>query len=113
GLPPLCVFRFTAVLKTPQRHTKDAESKTASSRSLQTGFIMDRAVVDQLRAQFPALARQVNGRPVVYLDGPAGTQVPERVASAVGRYLLHSNANTGGRFATSLETDDLMVRARK
>ena len=36
-----------------------------------------------LRAEFPALGRQQDGRPVVFLDGPGGTQVPQRVIDAV------------------------------
>ncbi|HZL15303.1 MAG TPA: cysteine desulfurase-like protein, partial [Verrucomicrobiae bacterium] len=39
--------------------------------------------VEAIRAQFPALRRQQDGRPVVFLDGPGGTQVPERVIDAV------------------------------
>jgi cysteine desulfurase family protein (TIGR01976 family) len=65
--------------------------------------------VDACRAQFPGLAREVNGRPAVFLDGPAGSQVPRRVADAVSGYLLHTNANTGGSFPTSRETDDLLA----
>lgn len=57
------------------------------------------------RAQFPALERTANGRPVVFFDGPAGTQVPQRVAEAMSDYLLHSNANHGGLFGTSVESD--------
>src|SRR5205085_8555671 len=34
--------------------------------------------VEACRAQFPGLAREVNGRPAVFLDGPAGSQVPRR-----------------------------------
>ena len=33
---------------------------------------MPRFDVDALRAEFPALAREQGGRPVVFLDGPAG-----------------------------------------
>jgi len=36
-----------------------------------------------VRQQFPSLALQVDGRPVVYLDNPAGTQVPQRVIDAI------------------------------
>lgn len=57
-----------------------------------------------LRPEFPALARTQDGRPVVFLDGPGGTQVPERVIEAIGRYYRESNANDGGAFATSVET---------
>ena len=44
--------------------------------------------VEALRAEFPALAREQDGRPAVFLDGPGGTQVPQRVIDAVER-LLH------------------------
>ena len=64
--------------------------------------------VDAIRARFPALERTLDGRPVVYLDGPAGSQVPKSVADAVRTYLLESNANHGGCFATSVESDDLL-----
>lgn len=66
-----------------------------------------------IRAQFPALAQEVNGMPVVFLDGPGGTQVPRRVIDAVGDYLVRSNANTHGRFATSRRTDSTIAEARQ
>ncbi|TWT39256.1 cysteine desulfurase-like protein [Blastopirellula retiformator] len=64
--------------------------------------------VSRSREQFPALRRQLNGQPIVYFDGPAGTQVPQSVGDAVSDYLLRHNANTHGAFATSRETDALM-----
>jgi cysteine desulfurase family protein (TIGR01976 family) len=67
--------------------------------------------VERCREQFPALAREVAGRPAVYFDGPAGSQVPRRVADAIRRYLLETNANTGGAFPTSLETREHLDRA--
>jgi cysteine desulfurase family protein (TIGR01976 family) len=63
---------------------------------------------DALRAEFPALAREQDGRPVVFLDGPGGTQVPQRVIDAVTGYLRDTNANAGGAFRTS-ELSDAMV----
>jgi cysteine desulfurase family protein (TIGR01976 family) len=71
------------------------------------------SLVPELRAQFPALARHHAGRPVVYLDGPAGTQVPLRVADAVRDYLLHHNANCHGEFPASTETDHLLAEAHR
>ena len=44
----------------------------------------------------------------IFLDGPAGSQVPRTVAEAVTHYMLHTNANGGGFFATSQESDALM-----
>jgi len=65
-----------------------------------------------VRAQFPSLAQTINGHPVAFLDGPGGTQVPQRVIDAVSDYLRHDNANTGGAYATSRHTDAMIAEAR-
>ncbi len=66
-----------------------------------------------IRSQFPALSQTVNGQPAVFLDGPGGTQVPQRVIDAISDYLKRSNANTHGAFATSERTDVVIEGARK
>lgn len=66
-----------------------------------------------LRAEFPALARTQDGRPVVFLDGPGGTQVPQRVIDAVVDYYRESNANDGGAFATSEASDAIVAEAHR
>ena len=63
------------------------------------------------RAQFPALAQKVNGHPAVFLDGPGGTQVPQSVINAMCDYLVRSNANTHGAFATSQRSDEILAEA--
>ena len=65
-----------------------------------------------VRSEFPGLSREVQGRPAVFFDGPAGSQVPKRVADAVSHYLLHLNANEGGTFDTSLRTEEMLAAAR-
>jgi cysteine desulfurase family protein (TIGR01976 family) len=65
-----------------------------------------------VRAQFPALSQTVNGHPAVFLDGPGGTQVPQRVIDAISNYLRRDNANTGGAYATSRHTDTMIAEAR-
>ena len=65
-----------------------------------------------IRSQFPSLARIVNSYPAVFLDGPGGTQVPQRVIDAMLDYLRQNNANTGGAFATSRYTDAMIAGAR-
>jgi len=65
-----------------------------------------------IRAQFPALARRHEGKPVAYFDGPGGTQVPRSVAEAMTDYLYHHNANTHWAFPTSAETDAAILGAR-
>jgi cysteine desulfurase family protein (TIGR01976 family) len=65
-----------------------------------------------VRSQFPSLTQTVNGHPAAFLDGPGGTQVPQRVIDAISAYLSHDNANTGGAYATSRHTDEMIARAR-
>jgi cysteine desulfurase family protein (TIGR01976 family) len=65
------------------------------------------------RKQFPALAREVAGRPAIFFDGPAGSQVPQRVIDAMGQYLATHNANHGGLFATSRESDAMLGTAHE
>src|SRR5690348_18339973 len=65
-----------------------------------------------VRSQFPALTQTVNGYPVAFLDGPGGTQVPQRVIDAISDYLRTNNANTCGAYATSRYTDQMIAGAR-
>jgi len=66
-----------------------------------------------VRSQFPALSLSDAGRPAVYFDGPGGTQVPQRVIDAMAHYLIHTNANHGGVFRTSRESDALLHAAHE
>ncbi len=47
----------------------------------------------RLRSQFPALAQEVNGHPLVYLDNAATTQKPQAVLDAINHYYRADNAN--------------------
>jgi cysteine desulfurase family protein (TIGR01976 family) len=82
-------------------------SSSSSSSSAPAPFDLD-----ALRARFPALGRELDGRPVVYLDGPGGSQVPIEVPAAVGDYLTQTNANTDGPYVTSIESDRMLHDAR-
>src|SRR5579864_3701484 len=68
--------------------------------------------ISWVRSQFPALMQTVNGHPAASLDGPGGTQVPQRVIDAISVYLRRDNANTGGAYATSRRTDAMIASAR-
>ena len=68
--------------------------------------------VEEIRAQFPALRRQLGAHEVAYFDGPGGTQVPEAVGQAMLDYLYHHNANTHWAYPTSVETDHIILDAR-
>lgn len=65
------------------------------------------------RSQFPALARSVADQPAVFFDGPAGSQVPDRVVDAIVHCLIETNANHGGLFETSRQSDALLEAAHQ
>ena len=66
----------------------------------------------KIRAKFPALQQEIDNQPVVFFDGPGGTQVPSSVIEEMSNYLRDSNANAHGAFATSIRTDKLVHSAR-
>lgn len=67
----------------------------------------------ELRSQFPSLRRKHNNYPMIFLDGPGGTQVPDSVITAISDYYKTSNSNTHGEFITTRETDSVISNARK
>jgi cysteine desulfurase family protein (TIGR01976 family) len=69
--------------------------------------------IERLRAEFPALALTDGNRPRAYLDNPAGTQVPRAVLERTTECLVRTNANLGGRFATSLAAGEMVAAARQ
>ena len=69
--------------------------------------------VQRMRAQFPILAREVHGRPLVYLDNAATTQKPRAVIDAERHYYEFQNANIHrGVHALSQEATDAFEAAR-
>ena len=54
---------------------------------------LDKAAVFTLRTEFPPLQQTVNGRPIIFFDGPGGTQVHGSVIEALGHYLTQANSN--------------------
>ncbi len=61
--------------------------------------------IESIRSRFPSLHLDDRGIQRIYLDNPAGTQVPREVMEAVTAYWLNANANQGGAFTSSLATD--------
>ena len=64
--------------------------------------------VDALRSQFPILASQVRGKPLVYLDNGATTQKPLAVIEAIDRYYRSQNSNVhrGAHYLSDLATTE-------
>jgi cysteine desulfurase/selenocysteine lyase len=70
--------------------------------------------VETIRAEFPALAQTVHGKPLVYLDNAATTQKPQVVIDAIRRYYEHDNANIHrGVHALSERASAMYERARE
>ena len=64
--------------------------------------------VETVRKDFPILSRQVNGKPLVYLDNGASAQKPQVVIDAVTRSYAHEYANVhrGLHYLSNLATDN-------
>ena len=62
--------------------------------------------VERVRADFPVLAQTVNGKPLVYLDNSASSQVPQVVIDRGGKYLReeHSNIHRGVHYLSQRAT---------
>jgi cysteine desulfurase family protein (TIGR01976 family) len=69
--------------------------------------------ISDIRAQFPALLRRDASIARSYLDNPAGTQVPARVAQAIADCMLGDFANLGGHFSTSIASEEIVVQAHR
>ncbi len=63
--------------------------------------------VDRIRADFPILGREVNGRPLVYLDNGASAQKPQAVIDAVVQAYAqeYSNVHRGLHYLSNLATE--------
>jgi len=63
--------------------------------------------VEKIRADFPILQREVNGKPLVYLDNAATTQKPQTVIDNMIHYYTFENANIhrGLHFLSELATE--------
>ena len=63
--------------------------------------------VSRIRADFPILAREVNGKPLVYLDNGASSQKPEVVINAITRAYKeeYANVHRGLHYLSNLATE--------
>ena len=69
---------------------------------------------EAIRAEFPILGRQINGKPLVYLDSAASAQKPRAVIQAMSHAMEHSYANVHrGLHTLANETTDAYEAARR
>jgi cysteine desulfurase / selenocysteine lyase len=70
--------------------------------------------LEEIRAEFPILSREVHGRPIAYLDNGATSQKPLAVIEALDRYWRDENANVHrGVHTLSEEATSLYEEARR
>ncbi|WP_270090107.1 cysteine desulfurase [Sphingobacterium sp. SYP-B4668] len=71
--------------------------------------------ITKIRADFPILSREVNGKPLVYLDNGATTQKPKQVIDAIVKYYtdMNSNVHRGVHYLSQISTDAFEVTRRK
>ena len=67
--------------------------------------------IDLVRREFPALSQSRNGATRVFMDNPAGTQLPRRVVDAVSNALVDAASNYGGFFENSRNAEAIWARA--
>lgn len=71
--------------------------------------------IAKIRADFPILHQEVNGRPLVYFDNAASTQKPQVVIDAISEYYstINSNIHRGVHHLSQLATDAYEVTREK
>src|SRR5215216_4928121 len=71
--------------------------------------------IQKVRADFPILSQQVNGKPLVYFDNGATSQKPQIVIDAISRYYSEINANIhrGVHTLSQLATDAYEASRKK
>jgi len=71
--------------------------------------------IDKIRADFPILKREVNGKPLVYLDNGATTQKPSSVINSIVHYYtdMNSNVHRGVHYLSQISTEAFEVTRKK
>ncbi|MGC8658138.1 MAG: cysteine desulfurase-like protein [Desulfomonilaceae bacterium] len=74
---------------------------------------LDDIAISRIRQGFPALARTIHGKPILYFDSPGGSQIHGSVLESMKNYLITSNSNAHGAFSASIQTDEMTYNARE
>ena len=96
----------------------DLNVTAGSSMSAEAGVSASEATAQppdfaKIRLDFPVLAREVNGRPLVYLDSAASSQMPAQVAERIDHYHRYEHANVHrGIHTLSQEATDAFEQTR-
>jgi cysteine desulfurase/selenocysteine lyase len=92
----------------PIDHTHEVEIARTS------GLYVGETPLERIRADFPILAEQVNGHPIVWLDNAATTQRPNQVIDRVSYYYRHENSNVHrGAHTLAARSEDAYEASRE
>lgn len=70
-------------------------------------LVKEKLDIEKIRSDFPILSREINGKPIVYLDNAASTQKPKQVSEKIKYYYdevhsnIHRSIHTLGQLATN------------
>ena len=83
-----------------------------TARKTQATPVLD---IERIRADFPILKLQVNGKPLVYLDNAASSQMPQQVIDRLVRYQAtqHANINRAVHTLSEIATNEFEKARRK
>ncbi|WP_432745115.1 cysteine desulfurase [Methylobacter sp. G7] len=83
-----------------------------TARKAQVTSVFD---IERIRADFPILKLQVNGKPLVYLDNAASSQMPQQVIDRLMRYqsTQHANINRAVHTLSEIATNEFEEARRK
>jgi len=89
--------------------------ETMDAAAMTGNLAIDTAELDKIRAGFPILKLQVSGKPLVYLDNAASSQMPQAVIDRIVRYQTeeHANIHRAVHYLSELATKEFEVARSK
>jgi len=82
--------------------------------TIKNNSIKEKIDFDKVRADFPLLNKEMNGKPIVFLDSGASSQKPQYVIDAMNDYYANQHANVHrGVYQLSQEATDAFEKSRR
>jgi cysteine desulfurase family protein (TIGR01976 family) len=97
----------------PQGRSSATHDLAVQKTQQEHHMALNETSVSTLRSEFPALQQTAGGRPLIFFDGPGGTQVHGSVIEAMRHYLTEANSNFHGAFLYSRRTDETVDAAHR
>src|SRR5262249_9222933 len=113
--PQRCRCRHWCKSSKTRSSAGSREERSHEAAQQRTGAVTRMSYdVERVRKEFPILAREVHGRPLVYLDNAATSHKPRAVLQALEEFYTRSNANIHrGVHLLSVEATEAYEAARR